>query len=148
MDWLKQHNDSFVESTNKWKAIVMILLTLAIIIVNLAGLYTHCTVLNLIINIPLLISGVFLLRKGTGFIKLWRELFTAGAFLVILGLCFEPFQEGIKKDPATFSYFFVTSGLAFLALLFLSIVCDYFRCVRSSRFLVTVSYTHLRAHET
>ena len=29
----------FVESTNKWKAIVMILLTLAIIIVNLAGLY-------------------------------------------------------------------------------------------------------------
>ena len=66
MDWLKQHNDSFVESTNKWKAIVMILLTLAIIIVNLAGLYTHCTVLNLIINIPLLISGVFLLRKGTG----------------------------------------------------------------------------------
>ena len=136
MDWLKQHNDSFVESTNKWKAIVMILLTLAIIIVNLAGLYTHCTVLNLIINIPLLISGVFLLRKGTGFIKLWRELFTAGAFLVILGLCFEPFQEGIKKDPATFSYFFVTSGLAFLALLFLSLVCDYFRCVRSSRFLV------------
>lgn len=99
MDWLKQHNDSFVESTNKWKAIVMILLTLAIIIVNLAGLYTHCTVLNLIINIPLLISGVFLLRKGTGFIKLWRELFTAGAFLVILGLCFEPFQGGIKKTP-------------------------------------------------
>lgn len=99
MEWLKQHNDSSVESTNKWKAIVMILLTLAIIIVNLAGLYTHCTVLNLIINIPLLISGVFLLRKGTGFIKLWRELFTAGAFLVVLGLCFEPFQGGIKKIP-------------------------------------------------
>ena len=74
MGWLKQHNDSCVESTDKWKAIIMILLTLAIIIVNLAGLYTHCIVLNLIINIPLLISGVFLLRKGTGFIKLWREL--------------------------------------------------------------------------
>ena len=64
------------------------------------------------------------------------RIFNAGAYLLLLGLCFEPFQEGIKKDPATFSYFFVTSGLAFLALLFLSIVCDYFRCVRSSRFLV------------
>lgn len=53
-----------------------------------------------------------------------------------IGLCFEPFQDGIKKDPTTFSYFFVTSGLAFLALLFLSIVCDYFRCVKSTRFLV------------
>ena len=146
MDWLKQHNDSFVESTNKWKAIVMILLTLAIIIVNLAGLYTHCTVLNLIINIPLLISGVFLLRKGTGFIKLWRELFTAGAFLVILGLCFEPFQGGIKKDPATFGYLFLTSGLAFIALLLLNVICDYFRCVKSTRFLVMPGQNPMMAY--
>ena len=63
-------------------------------------------------------------------------LYNAGAYLLLLGLCFEPFQDGIKKDPTTFSYFFVTSGLAFLALLFLSIVCDYFRCVKSTRFLV------------
>ena len=49
---------------------------------------------------------------------------------------FWAFQDGIKKDPTTFSYFFVTSGLAFLALLFLSIVCDYFRCIKSTRFLV------------
>ena len=146
MDWLKQHNDSFVESTNKWKAIVMILLTLAIIIVNLAGLYTHCTVLNLIINIPLLISGVFLLRKGTGFIKLWRELFTAGAFLVILGLCFEPFQGGIKKDPATFGYLFLTSGLAFMALLLFNVICDYFRCVKSTRFLVMPGQNPMMAY--
>ena len=146
MEWLKQHNDSSVESTNKWKAIVMILLTLAIIIVNLAGLYTHCTVLNLIINIPLLISGVFLLRKGTGFIKLWRELFTAGAFLVVLGLCFEPFQGGIKKDPATLSYLFLTSGLAFMALLLLNVICDYFRCVKSTRFLVMPGQNPMMAY--
>ena len=71
-----------------------------------------------------------------GIALLWKKLFNAGAYLLLLGLCFEPFQEGIKKDPATFSYFFVTSGLAFMGLLFLSIVCDYFRCVRSTRFLV------------
>ena len=76
------------------------------------------------------------LRKVDGIALLWKKLFNAGAYLLLLGLCFEPFQDGIKKDPTTFSYFFVTSGLAFLALLFLSIVCDYFRCIKSTRFLV------------
>ena len=125
---------------------LLIVIPGAIIIVNLAGLYTHCTVLNLIINIPLLISGVFLLRKGTGFIKLWRELFTAGAFLVVLGLCFEPFQGGIKKDPATLSYLFLTSGLAFMALLLLNVICDYFRCVKSTRFLVMPGQNPMMAY--
>lgn len=88
---------------------------------------------NLCKSILLLHSSVFHFFVVS---LLWKKLFNAGAYLLLLGLCFEPFQEGIKKDPATFSYFFVTSGLAFLALLFLSLVCDYFRCVRSSRFLV------------
>ena len=107
MGWLKQHNDSCVESTDKWKAIIMILLTLAIIIVNLAGLYTHC---------------------------------------IVLGLCFEPFQGGIKKDPATLSYLFLTSGLAFMALLLLNVICDYFRCVKSTRFLVMPGQNPMMAY--
>ena len=48
--------------------------------------------LESIINIPLLISGVFFIEKRHRIYKALRELFTAGAFLVILGLCFEPFQ--------------------------------------------------------
>ncbi|MCS2762657.1 DUF5009 domain-containing protein [Bacteroides ovatus] len=86
MEWLKQHNDSSVESTNKWKAIVMILLTLAIIIVNLAGLYTHCTVLNLIINIPLLISGVFFIEKGHRIYKALERTFYSRSFLSCFGI--------------------------------------------------------------
>lgn len=42
----------------------------------------------------------------------------------------------IKKDYATFSYFFVTSGLAFMTLIIFNIICDYFKCVRSTRFLI------------
>lgn len=30
---------------------------------------------------------------------------------LVLGFVLEPFQEGIHKDPSTFSYYFVTSGL-------------------------------------
>lgn len=146
MDWLKNNNTSIIESANKWKAIGMIVLTLSIIIVNLAGLYTHCMVLNLIMNLLLLAIGVFIVRKGTGFIELWRKLFVAGTFLLILGLCFEPFQGGIKKDPATLSYLFVTSGLAFMALLLLNVVCDYFRCIKSTRFLVMPGQNPMMAY--
>lgn len=146
MDWLNSNNASLVESANKRKAFGMILLTLAIIIVNLTGLYTHRMVLNLIISILLLAIGLFLLRKGTGYVKLWRRLFIAGAFLLILGLCFEPFQGGIKKDPATFGYLFVTSGLAFMALLFLNVICDYFRCIKGTRFLVMPGQNPMMAY--
>ena len=91
----------------------------------------------LVVTVLLLLAGkCIFLRKVDGIALLWKKLFNAGAYLLLLGLCFEPFQDGIKKDPTTFSYFFVTSGLAFLALLFLSIVCDYFRCIKSTRFLV------------
>ncbi len=145
-DWLRNQAISSVDSANTGKAIGMILLTLALIIVNLAGLYTHAINQNLIVNILLLASGIFLLKNGTGYIELWRKLFIAGAFLIILGLCFEPFQGGIKKDPATFSYLFLTSGLAFMALLLLNIVCDYFHCVKSSRFLVMPGQNPMMAY--
>jgi hypothetical protein len=38
----------------------------------------------------------------------------AGAMLLAIGFFLEPFQGGIKKDHATLSYFFITSGLAYL----------------------------------
>jgi predicted acyltransferase len=75
-------------------------------------------------------------KEKEGIPLLWKKLFIAGAFLLLLGLCFEPFQTGIKKDPPTFSYLFVTSGLGFMGLLFFNIVCDYFRCIKSTRFLI------------
>ena len=62
-------------------------------------------------TVLLLLAGKCIFpRKVDGIALLWRKLFNAGAYLLLLGLCFEPFQDGIKKDPTTFSYFFVTSG--------------------------------------
>ena len=60
--------------------------------------------------------------------RFWHKLYTYGAYLLMLGLCFEAFQGGIRKDDVTVSYLLVTSGLAFIALIFLSIVCDYYHC--------------------
>ena len=133
----QKETDDYATSPYRKMSIMLMILSVVIIISNLYGLYTRNLVVNLVFTVLLLLAGKCIFpRKVDGIALLWRKLFNAGAYLLLLGLCFEPFQDGIKKDPTTFSYFFVTSGLAFLALLFLSIVCDYFRCVKSTRFLV------------
>jgi uncharacterized membrane protein len=38
-------------------------------------------------------------------------------FFLLVGLILEPYEGGIKKDPSTFSYYFVTTGYSFLVLL-------------------------------
>ena len=139
-EWMKAYQketDDYATSPYRKMSIMLMILSVIIIIGNLYGLYTRNLVVNLVITVLLLLTGKCVFpHKVDGIALLWKKLFNAGAYLLLLGLCFEPFQDGIKKDPTTFSYFFVTSGLAFLALLFLSIVCDYFRCVKSTRFLV------------
>lgn len=55
----------------------------------------------------------------------WQRLSSAGAYLLLLGLCLEAYEGGIRKDDVTLSYLFVTCGLAFYALLLLTVVCDH-----------------------
>ena len=43
-----------------------------------------------------------------------EKIFLTGSLLLLSGYLVEPFQDGIKKDPSTLSYFLVTSGLASL----------------------------------
>jgi len=118
-------------------SIILLLLTMAIIVSNLYFLYCRLLVANLMVSTLLLAFGCFILRKVEGFNqKLWKKLFYAGAYLVILGLCFESYEGGIKKDPSTYSYYFVTSGLAFMALLAFNIICDFYGCLRGTKFLV------------
>lgn len=139
MEWMKNRQETDNSSSPQYRkmSIVLMALTISIIVFNLYGLFTRMLTVNLLFTVVLLLIGKWIfIRPTEGIALLWKKLFNAGAYLLLLGLCLEPFQEGIKKDPATFSYFFVTSGLAFMALLFLSIVCDYFKCVRSTRFLV------------
>lgn len=55
----------------------------------------------------------------------WQRLSSAGAYLLLLGLCLESYEGGIRKDDVTLSYLFVTCGLAFYALLLLTVMCDH-----------------------
>ena len=123
-------------ATSRAKAWGIAAITLAIVVVNLVCLYARWLHLNLALNASLLIAGYALLRRGDDFCALWRDLFIAGAVMLLLGLAFEPFEGGIKKDPVTFGYLFTTGGMSFMTLILLSVVCDFFKCHRSTAFLV------------
>ncbi|MCS3313500.1 hypothetical protein NXX38_17010 [Bacteroides sp. BFG-637] len=53
----------------------------------------------------------------------------------------------LKKIRQLLVVSLLPAGLAFLALLFLSIICDYFWCVKSTRFLVMSGQNPMIAYE-
>ena len=124
------------DSHEKFAALAMLLVTLAVVISNLFFLYTRSLELNLLCTAVLLSVGGIMLAKGEGYVALWRKLFVFGGFMLILGLFFEGYEGGIKKDPVNFTYLFTTAGLSFMILIFFSVICDYYQCHRSTSFLV------------
>jgi predicted acyltransferase len=59
--------------------------------------------------------------------SLFQKFYQWGLYWLFLGLCFEPFQEGIKKDSATYSYYFITTAIAFFLLISFMILIDIFQ---------------------
>jgi predicted acyltransferase len=78
--------------------------------------------------------------------KIIRALFGWGIFWLMLGLAFEPYEGGIKKDRATMSYYFVTSGLAFFTLISLMIAIDIARIRRGFGLMIATGQNPLVAY--
>lgn len=81
--------------------------------VVVVGLFVRETALTAFVALGLCGLALVLLRAArtpTG--TLVRTLWAWGAFWLLLGLVAEPFEGGIRKDASTFSYYFVTVGLA------------------------------------
>lgn len=146
LKWMRNQNSDSQIDESQIKAIGVLLVALALIVGNLICLYNRWVVANLGLSVVLLIIGFLLLRKKQGVFCFWRELFVFGGAMLLLGLCLEPSEGGIKKDPATFSYFLVTSGLGCMALIIFHILCDYFSFVKSTRFLVMTGQNPMIAY--
>ena len=92
-------------------------ISVCLVICNLYGLFTRLLLLNVICTV-LLCSVAWVLtikqKNGSDVIQKFTQ---AGIYLLLLGLFFEAYEGGIKKDSSTYSYYFVTSGLAFFMLI-------------------------------
>ncbi len=136
VEWLhlaSSSQESFQESSSEpsSKHLVNVLrglLAFAFIPLNLWGLFSRALWANLWANLALVVLGYWLFRlsyDATPLQRLHRRLYNWGVFWLLLGLCFEAFEGGIKKDKSTLSYYFLTSGLAFLSLIWCSLVVEW-----------------------
>ena len=123
-EWL-QHKTEYISSrSEKTSTILILLLVIGIIVFNLYGLYTRQLTLNLFVTISIFICLIQLMKIESPNIEYWKKLFNAGAYLLMLGLFLEAYEGGIRKDDSTYSYYFVTAGLSFMAMIAFSILCD------------------------
>ncbi len=105
----------------KWDSVkvfvpVLLLLTVAL---NLWGLLSRNIGVVWIGNIAISVTLIWFLKKGTlDRVKPLPQLIYWSIFWLMLGLVFEAYQGGIKKDHSTISYFFMTSGLAGFSIVF------------------------------
>lgn len=123
-----QNPDEAKPDARLWPVAV---LGVAVVLVNLLLLFYRELTWNISLTLLLGASMLALLsRAGMEKDAPVRRLLLLGLLLVLLGLCVEPLQGGIKKDHATLSFHWVTSGMAALMLVFLEMCVRQFRIRR------------------
>ncbi len=114
-DWLLKGSGRVVDYAkgDKWIAV----LSFTLVVTNIIGLFSRQLLPNLFVSLGICIV-LLLLSARTSKDVFLKRLVNSGVYLLMLGLFFEAFQGGIKKDPSGYSYYFVTTGLAFFCLSF------------------------------
>ncbi len=119
----------------RFMAIALLMFCLPILLV--VGLKARWLVATTLSTFALCALGWWLMSKpAAGTERLFHMLFNWAIYWLVLGLFFEPYEGGIKKDKATMSYYFVTAGCAICLLIGLSILIDIFRRKRWVQLLV------------
>jgi predicted acyltransferase len=114
-----------LNSWSGWRYFSIGVLLFAMVLISLIGLKARWLLPTTLALFASCGIGWLLLRDPLNALeRLYRRLFSWGIYWVVLGLCFEPFEGGIKKDKATLSYFFLTAGLAICVFMCFSIILD------------------------
>ncbi|MGB3509073.1 MAG: DUF5009 domain-containing protein [Microcoleaceae cyanobacterium] len=132
LKWLKNSETNDGDSTEEtWPAsrfLIIAVLMLSIDLVLLIGLQSRLILQTTLISAVLCASGWLMFKQPDNQMEnLLNKLYSWGVYWLALGLAFEPFQGGIKKDSATLSYFFITTGMSIFLLIMLMIIRDYFQ---------------------
>jgi hypothetical protein len=117
-------------------AALFVLMTL-VVVMTVSGLFMRMTTVTMVVDMMCGAGALAILSKEKTAIGIhYQELFRWGLYWLLLGLFFEAFEGGIKKDHPTLSYYFVMNGLAIASYIAFSIVIDVFRRGRSVSLLV------------
>ena len=120
-----------------WRYAATLLVMLATVLTALIGLKARWLTETALITFSLCLIGWMLLREPFNETeKLFQKLFNWAIYWLVLGMILETYEGGIRKDRATVSYYFVTSGLAICALIAFTILIDVWNQRRPLRLLI------------
>lgn len=149
LNWMKAPRGEN-RPAGSWTSMHLIATALSMILLNVVlviGLKARWTLETTIIAVVLCgIAWVLMHSPTTTTEVLMMKMFQWGTFLLFIGLSLEPFEGGIRKDHSTFSYYFVTGGLAMFALIALTIVIDVFQRRRALNLLIESGQNPLIAY--
>ncbi len=126
-EWLRNWNPNPIHGTDTSGKLMVFFAVSGIVLtlVNVIGLYTRWVELTVVLSLAVVLGQWYLLERFQQEIPhTIDKMVRLGAFFLVLGLCLEPFEGGIKKDVSTFSYYFVTAGLSTYILLFFMVFID------------------------
>jgi len=140
LDSVQTASASAISAPTAWSRSQLILIMgsmLVLIVILLVGLQARWTLETTLISGIMAIAVSFLFTKTEHETEQKiKQFYQWGVYWLALGLCFEPFQVGIKKDPSTYSYYFVTTGIAFFLLIVFTILIERFNQKRSLKLLI------------
>ncbi|MDI6782693.1 MAG: DUF5009 domain-containing protein [bacterium] len=100
----------------------------AIVVGGLIYLYTRWVYTGFFFTVCLSLLVYMLLRKSkTPVANLLQTIFNWGFFLLIIGYILEPYEGGIKKNPTTPAYYFVSMGMGIAVLIVFYIIIDIYQ---------------------
>jgi predicted acyltransferase len=133
LTWIKQPEDSLPKPSAKPHYLLILGAMGLLCLVLLVGFQARWLWQTTLVSVVLCIATWQLFKpfkEGTNL--LIKQLYQWGSYWLILGLCFEPFQGGIKKDPSTYSYYFLTAAIALFLLIGFTVLMD---CLRQKQWL-------------
>ncbi len=117
--------------------VLVLLVMLAIVLAALIGLKARWLPETALTIFSLCLIGWMLLREPFNATEqLFKKLFNWAMYWLVLGLILETYEGGIRKDRATVSYYFITSGLAICTLIAFTILIDVWNQKRPLRLLI------------
>lgn len=137
--WMKTplQETTVEKSWSNGKMIFITALIFSFLILMLVGLQARWLWQTTIISFVPCGLGWWLLKHPNNETEIFlKTLFGWGIYWLILGLVFEPYEGGIKKDHPTMSYYFITTGLSIFLLIAFTVLIDIFKKKRWLNILI------------
>lgn len=120
-------NDKERYGWSKARALQIVILMLAFVVVSLLGLFSRQIVPTTITLFAMCVFGFLFFRNPLNSEeKMLAKFYRWGCFWIVLGMIFEPYEGGIKKDPSTMSFYFMMDALAIFSIIGITLLLDRF----------------------